>query len=152
VICEETLARFCLDMGVDVEGPTPLLVAWKLKASNFGEYRRAEFVSGFTALGALTEAKIKSTIHDLEKSLHDEETFPDFYKWLFSYCVGNKEKKALDIEFAMDVWSVVLTPHFPRLKEYLDFVHKANPALKVCTKDFMGSNTRICSRHSTRSQ
>jgi len=124
LLCDDEkkgITNYLKSMDIDPEDPAPLGLAWHLKAKSFGEFTRQEFLDGWKANGVTTAAKMKTALKEVVKSMNDKSSFQPIYGWLFNYCAGT-EKKTLDLDFAMDVWAVILPPHFPLLQQFLDFL------------------------------
>jgi len=133
VVQDEKLAQFFEDHDVDPSGIVTLGVAWKLQAKTLGAFTRKEFVDGFSAAGVETSAQIKAYAKKIESTLEDDKTFKEFYRWLFDYVKDEGERKTLDVQVALDMWSVVLPKRFGLLAEWVEFVE--GQKMKVVSKD-----------------
>jgi len=92
-----------------------------------GLYKGDEFIKGFTASGCNSISDIKTTVQQVIKSLSDNNTFKDFYKWLFQHCKEDEKKKTIPTDLALQLWKIVLGPKkasYPLLEDWLKFVEK----------------------------
>lgn len=137
-ISEEKLGQFFQDVGVDPASATTFGVAWQLKAKNFGEFSKKEFVDGFAALGCDTIEKMKTECARLDTSLkNDRRTFKEFYRWLFDFIKDEGDRKTIDADIALDMWNIVLPLHFPLLSSWISFIRANNEKnkYKIISKD-----------------
>jgi len=125
VMTDEKLATFFKDAGCDAEkeGTTTLALAWKLRAKSLGQFSRQEFVDGLSASNIDTIDGVKKELQSLSSSLASKNTFRDFYGWLFKFLKDDEERKVLEVDPAVEMMQIVLPPHFPLLKQFVEFLH-----------------------------
>jgi len=139
---EESLAKYWKELNIDPEGVGPLLIAWKLNASTPGEFKRNEFLKGWSAMGIYSEEKMKAKAKELIKSLKNRETFKEFYQWLFNFAKENQDLKTIDAEVAVDMWNTVMKDQWPLTSQWCRFIQgevekakKKKEGMKAVSRD-----------------
>lgn len=121
------------DMGIDPSGWLTLAAAYQLQCQTFGEISRKEFVNGYTRLGIDSKDKLKSEQMRLASLLADSKNFKEFYRWLFDFVKDEGERKTIDVEVALEMWGLVLTPQWPLTADWVAFVQTQKS--KIVAKD-----------------
>ncbi|XP_078438207.1 defective in cullin neddylation protein (DUF298) [Wolffia australiana] len=123
LIGPEGIESLCSDVGVDHTDVRILMLAWKMRAEKQGYFSLDEWRTGFKALRSDTISKLKRAMSELEKEVMTSKNFPDFYSYAFRYCLTDERQKAVDIECACELLSLILGslyhPQISRLVEYL---------------------------------
>lgn len=70
-----------------------LLVAWSLKTTKAGEIKKSEFIDGCVAMSCETLDDLKANLPRLRQTLTTEDSFREFYTFLFNY--GKGEQKSI---------------------------------------------------------
>jgi len=139
IMGEEGMLQFFKDVGVNPEGYETLAIAWYLKSSEMGLYQKDEFVKGFQASSSTNIADIKTQVQTVIKSLSDNNTFKEFYKWLFVHCKEDEKKKTIPVDLSLQLWRIVLGPRkkdYALLDEWLQYVEdNKEKELKSISKD-----------------
>lgn len=131
----QQLAAFFTELGVDVAGWMPLVLAWQYKCKNFATVERKEFTAYYTAQGIDTLAAMKTDVKRVEQMLADKRAFKDFYRWLFDFVKEEEERKTIDAAMALNLWSVVLPAHWSLTGSWLTFCKSKGDKLKVVSAD-----------------
>jgi len=129
----DKLAEFFTAIGVDPQGGATLGVAWKLKCKTIGEIGRKEFCDGFAAMNADTIEKITVQARTINSSLDNLREFKEFYRWLFEFIKEEGERKTVDAQMAMDMWSLTFGKHFTLLPKWIEYL--TAKAVKTVSKD-----------------
>lgn len=121
------------DMDVEPSGWLTLAAAYSLKCKNFGEISRKEFVDGYTTLGIDSVEKMKGEKDRLTRTFSTSAAFRDFYRWLFDFVKDEEERKTIELDVAIEMWTLVLTPQWSLTSDWVAFcqAHK----MKVVAKD-----------------
>jgi len=120
----ENLMRFFKELGVVRDDDiVTLAFAWKCKSKNIGTITRDEFLEGMKALKVSGKAALSTAIVRLRNELGTENTFKDFYAFLFEYAKGdNAHKKVIELDFAVALWELTLKDKFAHYDKWLQFV------------------------------
>merc|ERR1712100_74250 len=101
-----------------------LVLAWQLDAHALGEFTQKEFVDGMTKLCCESEDDLKARMDSLRALVAEPSQFKVFYQWVFEYGKGEKTAKALQLDMAVALWSVLLKDRFQLLPLWLQFVQE----------------------------
>jgi len=107
------------------------IVAWKFRASTFGEFTRAEFVESCIRLKIETIDDLKRKLPIFVSEIADLRDFKDFYGWLFTFSL-EPNQKALRLDYAIDLWRVILQERFIYRDQWFTFLQGKRKAI---TKD-----------------
>jgi len=130
----QQLASFFTDaLKVDPNGATPLALAWQYKCANFATIERQEFLTYYQAQGIDTLSAMQSDAKRVGQMLNDKRSFKDFYKWLFNHVKEEEERKTIDVNVAIGLWSVILPLHFNLYGEWIAFVKSSG--MKMVSSD-----------------
>lgn len=95
-------------------------------------FTREEWVRGFSAVGADTIDKMKSSFPALRSQLNEPAAFRDFYGFCFGFAKDpGFGVRTLPMEVARELWQLTLGGRFKYLDAWLEFcqVHHAPPAV-----------------------
>ena len=138
-LAEETLAAYFTDINVDPSSPVTLAVAYALKCKGFGEVTRKEFIDGWSALSADTLDKMKAEVARITASLGDKKSFREFYIWLFNFVKETPDRKSIDLDAAMELWTYTFSPKFvfpwPLIDEWLEFCKSNRTKMQLVSID-----------------
>jgi len=121
------MLQFFKDMNVNPNGFETLAIAWDIKCSEMGLYKKSEFINHYSQQNCTTIQDIKNYIRQIIDSLSETETFKEFYKWLFVHCKEDEKKKTIPTELALQLWKIVFEPKkkiFPLSHSWLKFVEE----------------------------
>jgi len=89
------LGVFFQDAGMDPDNDIATLVfAWLCDAKALGEISKEEFVRGMTHLRCDTIDKLKDRREGLRSEIAENQSFRDFYLWVFEYGKEKNSKKS----------------------------------------------------------
>eukprot|EP01089_Gocevia_fonbrunei_P013775 TRINITY_DN3607_c0_g1_i1.p1 TRINITY_DN3607_c0_g1~~TRINITY_DN3607_c0_g1_i1.p1 ORF type:complete len:231 (+),score=47.86 TRINITY_DN3607_c0_g1_i1:142-834(+) len=114
------------DLNIDPEDLLTIIFAWQLKAENPGEFSRDEWKEGLAYLKCDTIDKLKKKLPELRDEIKKENSFKDFYNFVFSFGKGSQQK-SLALEMAIHLWRLTLKDKFHFLDmwiEWLETFHK----------------------------
>lgn len=117
----EGIIAYCAELGISHTDMPILYIAHALEAKAMGQFTRAEFVRGWTALGCDTIAAMRSAQANLANQYKSKATFDKMYKWLFHYANG-EPKKSLPIQVARPLWQLVMQGRFTLLDQWIAFL------------------------------
>ncbi|OZJ04960.1 hypothetical protein BZG36_01753 [Bifiguratus adelaidae] len=123
VIGFEGVEKMCEDLELTPEDPVFYALSYHLGAEKMGEFTRHGFVHGWTTLSADTVEKQKQAIPALRDSLRDDLMFKEVYSFAFKYG-RNPGQKSLSLEFAIELWKILLRDRFKYLDLWLQFVEE----------------------------
>jgi len=118
------MTKFMADIGADAEDLVSLIIAWQLSAKTLGEFTKAEFIDGFTALRCDSITAIKEKLPALRNEIVDDQAFRQFYLFVFDYSKeGTSTNLAYDV--AVELWKMLKGSHkFRFLDIWLEFLHE----------------------------
>ncbi|KAJ3105734.1 DNA polymerase epsilon catalytic subunit, partial [Phlyctochytrium bullatum] len=127
--------KLCDDLGIAVDGPLILVIAWKINAGKMGRFLQAEWISGMRSLGISSNDQLKKQFPSFQKVLSDVEALRPLYKWVFNFS-REGEERYIDVEIAKGLWKLLLT-HSERFKHVDSFIEFLNDekAVKVINRD-----------------
>jgi len=154
----EGLERLCLDANISMEGPQPLILAWLLQASAFGQLSKEEWTKGMHSLKIDSLQKLGVALREYEEllvlnskpipggapSLYNRNAtyasfsanpwaaFSKLYQFVFSLA-KSPEERSIDVEIAKAFWSTLLAPRFPLVKEFVGYISEKK--IKGVNKD-----------------
>jgi hypothetical protein len=73
------------DLGADPNDITMFIVSWQIGATSVMQITKEEFIEGLTALRCDNMQKIKEKIPGWRAELNDNQTFKEFYQFLFDF-------------------------------------------------------------------
>jgi len=117
----DQMDTFLNDLGVGGGDIVSLILAWKLNAKTLGEFTKEEFIEGFSQLRCDSIEKIKERLPTLKESINEEQSFKEFYYFVFEY---SKEEKANNIrcDIAIEMWPLLLKDRFKHLDVWLEYL------------------------------
>lgn len=120
-ILVEGTERYCRDLQVDPMDVVVLALAFHLNAKKMCEFKREDFVSGWTKMRCDTLEKQKHKLHAFRSEFNDNKMFHEIYAFAFGFGLSEGQK-SLPIEVAMGLWDLLLPKKFPLLQDWLQFV------------------------------
>jgi len=121
IITVEGLGRFFQEAGMDPDNDIATLVyAWLCDAKALGEISKDEFVRGMTHLRCDTIEKLKDRREGLRSEIGENQSFRDFYLWVFDYG-KEKTQKSLTVEMAIALWKLVFKDRFRNLDIWCNY-------------------------------
>jgi len=137
-ICDEKLELFFKDNGFDLASNMIMAYAvqWHLNCENMGEITQKEFVNGFSKHGADSVSKLKKEFQKVKTKLKEETDFKKFYLWVFDFQKDSVERKTLDVDDALQLWTFLLKGKWVHLDNWLAFVDsQRDKELKFVSSD-----------------
>ena len=128
----EQLARFFTDVGIEPSSWLTLAFAWQLQCRAFGEIGRREWTAFYTQQGIDSLERMRAQAGTLPATLKDAATFRQFYRWLFDFVKEESDRKSIDAEAALEMWSLVLHS-WPLCPAWLAFCQQQK--IKVVSSD-----------------
>ncbi|KAJ3085641.1 DCN1-like protein 4 [Quaeritorhiza haematococci] len=127
----EGIEKFCQEVGLDLEGITVLIIAWKLEARRMGYFTKAEWINGMQKLNVDSSEKLKLQFPVLNKVVSDPYQFKEMYKWAFGFA-KDQDQKCMNVE---GMWKLLLpADRFAHAETFLEFLEECNP-VKVINRD-----------------
>ncbi|KAK9365545.1 Cullin binding-domain-containing protein [Lipomyces kononenkoae] len=113
------------DLGVPLEDPVVLALAYKLEAPTMGQFTKQQFIKGWQSMNADTIPKMKKAVESLSADLgNDPAFFKEVYKYTFSF-VRPQGQRVLPLDTAVEYWKLLLEDKFPSqelLGKWITFV------------------------------
>ncbi|KAJ1551055.1 DCN1-like protein 4, partial [Cladochytrium tenue] len=127
------IERLCEDLGVAVDGPTVLVLAWKLGAKRMGFFDKHEWMTGMAQLKTDSREKLVALLPSLDEAFNTAETAREIYRWAFGFCK----------ESATGMWRLLLQSsssatafrHLAGLVDFLESRRGAAGAPRVVSRD-----------------
>jgi len=162
------LERLCNDARIPMEGSMPLILAWQLDAKEMGKFTKDEWVKGTSTLKVSSLPPLLTALSDLEKLLifdnsakstaktasYDRTKYlsytkdvKDAYHRFYIFCFNlakPEQSRNIDMETSVALWSVVLAPKFPIMKEVISFIEEKEGVYKATTKDMWTMMLEFC--------
>ncbi|OLL24372.1 Defective in cullin neddylation protein 1, partial [Neolecta irregularis DAH-3] len=114
--------QYLHDLGLNLEEPAALVLAWKLAAPTTGEFHKAEFVEGWRSLDCDSFDAMKNKIHTFRRwMLEDEDVYHKVYLFVFSFAKVQGQK-SLGLDTAIDYWELLLRTRFDHLDLWVQFL------------------------------
>eukprot|EP00386_Alphamonas_edax_P011120 GDKI01035412.1.p1 GENE.GDKI01035412.1~~GDKI01035412.1.p1 ORF type:complete len:259 (+),score=100.28 GDKI01035412.1:128-904(+) len=113
--------KLCEDIGVEPVDPVILVFCCHCKAREMGRFTKDELVAGMTKLGVDSVEGLKGKVGEMRQELLDKKKAKDVYTFTFAFSLDAGAKN-LPVEVATEYWKMLLTPHFPLLPQWLEFV------------------------------
>jgi len=115
------MEKLSKDLGIDPNGIDPFIFAWQLGASSIMQITKEEFTDGLTNLRCDTVQKIKEFLPSWRSELDDNQSFKEFYHFLFE-CGKTSNQKSLDLETAVVLWRLALKTRFKFLEVWIEYL------------------------------
>jgi len=94
---------------VEDDDPLMMIVSWKLNCEVTWEFSRGEFMDGLMVIGCHTIRQIKEKCEEWKREVEmNEESFKNFYTFVFGYLKTEPQAKVLLVETAETVWDMLL--------------------------------------------
>lgn len=121
----------CEDMGIDMEDPVVLVLAWKGQAKNSYQISRDEWARAMTALHVDSLKKLKGTLSSIRAEITEPEAFKEFYFFVFEF-VKEDAATVLSNETAVAYWALLL-PRWALVEQWSRYI--AEVYKKAITRD-----------------
>lgn len=122
-IVAEGVVRLCEDLGITAMDPVTLVLARHCGAKRNGEFSREEFCRGMLQLGCTDLVALMARIPELRRELETRSACKTVYAFTFRYSL-DEGVRSLPREVAIELWKLLLPPHFVLLEQWLDFVER----------------------------
>ncbi|RCI07055.1 DCN1-like protein 4, partial [Rhizopus stolonifer] len=142
VISPDGCQQFFTDLGVDLESVVPLVVGWKINSKRMGYMTQQEFMQAMATYNITTPDEFKKLLKAWEISLDDPDQFRQLYLFSFNH-VKSSGQKSMDVETAIALWNLLLTPKYPIIHSFIQFLQEKKP-VKVINKDQWSSLLDFC--------
>jgi len=126
------IEKFMTDLELDPNDVVSFILAWQFNAKTLGEFSKEEFTQGLISLKMDSLQGLKSRVPLLKNEISDPQGFKEFYYFLFDY--GKGGQKSLDLEVAVELWSVSLKGRFSLLNHWVNFLKEHHNG-RAITKD-----------------
>ena len=138
VMDDEGISRFMADLGVNAETDIiAIQISQYMDAKYMGEYQKAEFLKGCSALGCDSIQSWKAVIPRLRQEINNDGRFTAMYKYAFTFA-QEKGKRNVEVDLACALWDLIIGPQKCQfLDQWKAFVTKKNTdgQLNVITQD-----------------
>ena len=122
----------CEDLGIDLEDPVVLVLAWKSNAKNSFQISRDEWARAMTALSVDSLKKLKAALQSMRAEITYEEAFKEFYFFVFDF-VKEDVTTVLSNDTAVAYWQLLMSGQWPLLKSWCTYI--AEVFKKAVTRD-----------------
>jgi|UniRef100_A0A7S4LM59 DCN1-like protein 4/5 len=122
----------CEDLGIDVEDPVLLVLAWKSQAKHSFSISRDEWARAMIALHVDSLKKLKAAIPAMRAEITDKDAFKDFYFFVFDF-VKEDPATVLGNDTALAYWQLLLGPQWPLTNSWCTFISEVYK--KAITRD-----------------
>lgn len=132
MIRADGVSRLCEDVSCDPGDVAVLVLAYHFKAAAMCEFSKEEWLTGCSALGCDSTAKLAAKLPALRASLGDDATFRAVYSFAFGF--GREgTAKAVVSDVAVALWALLLPGRWHAADAWLSFFPTAG--LKAVSKD-----------------
>ncbi|KAK9358980.1 Cullin binding-domain-containing protein [Lipomyces starkeyi] len=108
----EGTINYIQDLGVALEDPVVLALAYKLDAPTMGQFPKQQFIKGWQSMNADTIPKMKKAVESLSADLaNDPAFFKEVYKFTFGF-VRPQGQRVLPLDLAVEYWKLLLEDKF----------------------------------------
>ncbi|XP_049848508.1 DCN1-like protein 2 [Schistocerca gregaria] len=119
-IREKGMLQIFNELEISTEGIMSLVIAWKMNATEIGEFSKDEFLRGMRQVKACTIQELKKKIPSFQEELESKAKFKEFYQFCFNY--GKGTERTLNLDYAILLWEMILADRFPLLQEWITFL------------------------------
>ncbi|KAJ3981805.1 Cullin binding-domain-containing protein [Lentinula detonsa] len=163
------LEQLCNEAVIPMDGAMPLILAWQLDAKEMGKFTKDEWLKGTSKLKISSLPPLVTALSDLDNLLilskspvksnsktdpYDRETYVNYtknikgaYHGLYMFCfklAKPEQSRNIDMETSMALWSVILCPKYPVMKEVLEFIAENENVYKATNKDLWTMMFEFC--------
>ncbi|KAJ3446928.1 rp42 related [Anaeramoeba flamelloides] len=135
VIDPEGVQAFFDKIGVDVMDEMALIISWKLNAKEMGVYTKEEFVENWWKYKCDTIEKMKDKLSEFEKEVKNNEKFKEYYSFVFEFGKEDPEHRAITVQLAIQLWSIILPKRFALLDKWIKFLSQDHVKKSSITRD-----------------
>lgn len=122
-IHSEGIQELCSDLGISTLDPVTLVISYHCRAEQMGIFTREEFVGGMQRLGCDDLLKLRGKLEELRASLSDRHRCKEIYAFTFQFAL-DQGQRCLPVEMCVELWKLLLRPHFALLDQWLAFVEQ----------------------------
>ncbi|CAG8518988.1 700_t:CDS:10 [Acaulospora morrowiae] len=120
-ILVDGMLEYCNDLHVSPEDVVLLVIAWNLEAERMCEFKRQNFINGWTKLRCDSIEKMRAAIPRLRQSLKEEATFKEVYQFTFKFGLSENQK-SLSLDVAIELWKLLLSDRWQHLDIWIEFL------------------------------
>ncbi|KAK9468837.1 Cullin binding-domain-containing protein [Lipomyces arxii] len=114
--------NYIQDLGVDLEDPVVLALAYKLSAPTVGQFSKQGFINGWQEMGADTITKMKKVVETLRDQMQNDPVFfKNVYRFTFIF-VRSPGQRILNLDSAVEYWTLLLEDRFPDKRSFDQWV------------------------------
>eukprot|EP01071_Lankesteria_metandrocarpae_P007201 Lankesteria_metandrocarpae@DN4612_c1_g1_i1.p2 len=117
----ENIVTFFHDVGIDPADVDALIFMYICGANEESALKKEEFKKGLDYLDAYSVEDIKRAKPKLLHMLEEPTQLKNVYNYAFTINLDSGQR-LLDVEIAVELWKLLLRPHFSLLPDWLDFV------------------------------
>eukprot|EP01006_Ploeotia_vitrea_P054176 TRINITY_DN67858_c11_g1_i1.p2 TRINITY_DN67858_c11_g1~~TRINITY_DN67858_c11_g1_i1.p2 ORF type:complete len:276 (+),score=66.97 TRINITY_DN67858_c11_g1_i1:140-967(+) len=117
------------DLGIDVEDPVIMAVAWKTGAKQPFKISREEWARGMSNLRTDTLKKLKAALPGLKNEIKDcrGPAFKSFYNFTFEFARDNPQAAILTVDTATAYWQLLLKgAGWALLDDWIQFINEVH--------------------------
>eukprot|EP00998_Keelungia_sp_KM082_P007558 NODE_3755_length_855_cov_183.509615_g3732_i0.p1 GENE.NODE_3755_length_855_cov_183.509615_g3732_i0~~NODE_3755_length_855_cov_183.509615_g3732_i0.p1 ORF type:complete len:208 (-),score=51.95 NODE_3755_length_855_cov_183.509615_g3732_i0:160-783(-) len=120
------------DLGISVEDPVLLILAWKISPEKPMSFSRAEWSAAMKKLNVTDVSKLKALLPSLKKDIGSKAAYKDFYNFVFDF-IREDGSKNVSNENAVGYWQLLLAPRWKYTEQWCEFI--AGTYKKAIVKD-----------------
>ncbi|CAG8579560.1 5_t:CDS:10, partial [Acaulospora colombiana] len=120
-ILVDGMLEYCNDLHVAPEDVVLLVIAWNLEAERMCEFKRQNFINGWTKLRCDSIEKMRAALPRLRQSLKEETTFKEVYQFTFKFGLSENQK-SLSLDVAIELWRLLLSDRWQHLDIWIEFL------------------------------
>lgn len=163
----EGFEKLCSDAGLSMEGAMPLILAWQLEAQEMARISKEEWIKSTGTLRISSLRQLSVALTDLENLLiygkppvqkskkepYERRNYWSYtsdvnavFRKLYIYCfqlVKPSASKNIEMETAVAIWSVLLAPKFPLMREILEYINEKG-TYRAANKDLWNMMLEFC--------
>lgn len=91
--------RFITDLGLALEDPVVLCIAYQLEAKEMGKFTRSGFVKGWSMAKCSSISDMRNSVAEMKNSMDlDDSYFSDVYKFTFAFNLNDGQRLLREYE------------------------------------------------------
>lgn len=132
----EGTIQYVQDLGLSLEDPAVLALAYELKSPEVGVFVKDGFISGWSSYACATIGDMAACVRQwsriIEHAFKDKNPdmndpansyFAKIYRFTFKYLLSDGQR-LLSREDAVAYWNLLLVPKFPIANAWVDFINQ----------------------------